>query len=73
MRLDREKYIKRRVSRAVSKRREIQAAYIFGSPLTRRTRRDSDVDVAVLLARPLPPKRAFGYRLDRCSRPTFGT
>ena len=56
--------IKRGVSRCLSKRREIDAAYVFGSVATGRTRRDSDVDVAVLIARPMPSKRAFGYRLD---------
>ena len=47
----------------MSKRREIQAAYIFGSVATGRTRPDSDVDVAVLTAR--RPRRAdpLKYRL----------
>ena len=55
--------IERAVARCASRRREIAAAYVFGSVATGRTRNDSDVDVAVLLARPLPPARALAYRL----------
>jgi predicted nucleotidyltransferase len=55
--------IERAVSRCLSKRREIRAAYVFGSAATGRARRDSDVYVAVLLARPPKPARATGYRL----------
>lgn len=51
------------MSRCLSKRREIDAAYVFGSAATGRTRRDSDLDIAVLLARPLAPSRATDYRL----------
>ena len=47
----------------MSRRREIQAAYLFGSAATGRTRPDSDLDVAVLLARPLSPSRSLSYRL----------
>jgi predicted nucleotidyltransferase len=53
----------RAIGRAVSKRREIQAAYVFGSAVTGRTRADSDVDVAVLLRKSLPATRALDYRL----------
>lgn len=55
--------VERAVARCASKRREIAAAYVFGSVATRRTRKESDVDVAILLARPLPASRALSYRL----------
>lgn len=55
--------IRRAVARCASTRREIQAAYVFGSTATGRTRRDSDVDVAVLLARPVRAERGLTYRL----------
>lgn len=55
--------VSRGVARCVQRRREIQAAYVFGSAATGRARRDSDVDVAVLLARPLRADRALSYRL----------
>ena len=54
---------KRAVARCVSRRREIQAAYIFGSVATRRARADSDVDVAVLFDRRVRPARMLTYRL----------
>ena len=53
----------RAVARCASKRREVLAAYVFGSVASGRTRRDSDVDVAVLLARRLPSNRSLQYRL----------
>ena len=56
--------IERAVARCASKRREIAAAYVFGSVATGRTRNDSDVDVAVLLARPLPAGRRLPFRLE---------
>ena len=56
------------VARCVSARREIQAAYVFGSVATARARHDSDVDVAVLLARPLKGDRALAYRLRLMSQ-----
>ena len=59
--------VSRDVARCVSSRREIQAAYVFGSVATGRARRDSDVDVAVLLARPLKGDRALAYRLQLMS------
>ena len=52
--------IKDGVAKAVSKRREIQAAYIFGSVVSGRTRADSDVDVAILLN----PKSSYLKMLD---------
>ena len=55
--------IGRAIARSVSKRREIQAAYLFGSAATGRTRADSDVDVAVLLERPLGSRHLLDYRL----------
>ena len=47
----------------MSGRREIQAAYVFGSVATRRARPDSDVDVAVLVDRRVKPVRMLKYRL----------
>src|SRR3989442_10314521 len=55
--------VERAVARCTSRRREVLAAYVFGSVARRRTRRDSDVDVAVLLARPLRSSRSLPYRL----------
>ena len=55
--------IKRAVAACVSKRKEVQAAYVFGSVATGRARADSDIDIAVLLARRLPPARTLSYRL----------
>jgi len=55
--------ISRAIARVVSRRREIQATYLFGSTATGRTRPDSDVDVAVLLAPPVAKKRSLDYRL----------
>ena len=54
--------IKRAVVRCVSRRREIQAAYIFGSVAAGRARVDSDVDIAVLVRR-IAPSRMLKYRL----------
>ena len=51
------------IARSVSKRREIQAAYLFGSAASGRTRPDSDLDVAVLLTRPIGASRSLDYRL----------
>ena len=56
--------IERAIARCVSRHREIQAAYLFGSAASGRTRIDSDLDVAVLLARPLDAKRSTVYRLE---------
>jgi hypothetical protein len=55
--------VARAVARCASRRREVLAAYVFGSVASGRTRRDSDVDVAVLLARPLPSSRSLPHRL----------
>ena len=55
--------ITRAVSRCVARRLEIQAAYLFGSVAHRRARADSDVDVAVLIDRRVPPGRILKYRL----------
>jgi hypothetical protein len=52
------------VARTCARRPEIQAAYIFGSVAQGRTRRDSDIDIAVLLNRALTGARALTYRLD---------
>lgn len=55
--------IERAVARCASRRREIRAAYLFGSAAKGRQRPDSDLDVAVLLTRPLDASRSFAYRL----------
>jgi predicted nucleotidyltransferase len=41
--------IKKPILRYLSSAREIQAAYVFGSVASGRTRRDSDIDIAVLI------------------------
>ena len=51
------------VTRCVAKRREIQAAYVFGSVATGRARAGSDVDVAVLVDARVPRSRMLKYRL----------
>lgn len=53
----------RAVARCVARHPDIQAAYIFGSVAQGRARPDSDIDIAVLLARRIPDRRAFRYRL----------
>lgn len=55
--------IKRGVTQCVSGRREIQAAYIFGSVAAGRARADSDVDIAVLVDRRVRPAQRLKYRL----------
>jgi predicted nucleotidyltransferase len=55
--------ISRAVARRLAKRREIQAAYIFGSVATGRARPGSDVDVAVLVDRRVRPSQMLKYRL----------
>ena len=55
--------IQRAIARCASKRREIRAAYLFGSAATGRAGPDSDLDVAVLLAGPLGASRSLTYRL----------
>ena len=56
--------IKRAVKRCVSVRKEIQAAYVFGSVATGRARPDSDIDVAVLVDRNVRPSQFLEYRLE---------
>ena len=55
--------VKRAVVRCVSDRREIQAAYVFGSIAAERARVDSDVDIAVLVDRRIRPAQMLKYRL----------
>ena len=45
-------------------RREIEAAYVFGSVVTGRLRPDSDVDVAVLVSQKVMRRDPFRYRLE---------
>jgi predicted nucleotidyltransferase len=53
----------KKLARTIAKRREVQAAYLFGSAATGRTHPGSDVDVAVLLARRPPASGSLAYRL----------
>lgn len=55
--------IARAVVRCVSGRREIQAAYVFGSVAAGRTRADSDVDIAVLVDRRVRPAHTWAFRV----------
>jgi uncharacterized protein len=55
--------IEQAVARCVSGRKEIQAAYLFGSVAAGRPRPDSDIDIAVLVDRRVRPARRLDYRL----------
>jgi uncharacterized protein len=52
------------IRRCVAKHRAIQAAYVFGSVATGRTRPDSDIDVAVLVHERLRPHERLKFRLQ---------
>ena len=56
--------IKRAVVRRLSGRLEIEAAYIFGSVAAGRARKNSDIDIAVLVDRRVRPGRFLKYRLQ---------
>jgi predicted nucleotidyltransferase len=56
--------IERAVTAFLESRPEVQAAYIFGSVMTGRSRPDSDVDIAVLVSDKVMRGDAFRYRLD---------
>ena len=51
------------VVKCVSGKPGVLAAYVFGSVATGRTRRNSDVDIAVLLGDNIRPSGMFRYRL----------
>lgn len=53
----------RAIARCVSRRPEVDAAYIFGSVAQGRPRPDSDIDIAVLVGRRISAARALRYRL----------
>jgi predicted nucleotidyltransferase len=55
------------IVQCISLKREIHAAYLFGSVVTGKTRRDSDVDVAVLLSDRMSASKRFEYRLKLIS------
>jgi predicted nucleotidyltransferase len=57
------KAIQEAVVSLLASRREVQAAYIFGSVATGRPRPDSDVDIAVLVSRNAIRRDELGYRL----------
>jgi len=48
----------------MARRREIEAAYVFGSVAAGRARADSDLDVAVLVDETVRPSRMLTYRLQ---------
>lgn len=58
------KSIERIVTSFLQTRPEIQAAYLFGSIVTGRTRKDSDVDIAVLVVESVMRRDPFRYRID---------
>jgi len=58
------KSIERAVTAFLQTRAEVQAGYIFGSVVTGRTRKDSDVDIAVLVSEKVMKRDPFRYRLE---------
>ena len=52
------------IAKYLSRNREIEAAYLFGSVASGRTRHDSDIDIAVLMAERLKPEKRFRQRLQ---------
>ena len=56
--------MKELLAKCLSKRREIQAAYIFGSVASGRTRPGSDMDIAVLLNGKSSRVKSLDYRLQ---------
>ncbi len=56
--------IEHAVTKFLRSKREVQAAYIFRSLVTGRSRRDSDVDIAVLVSDRVMRKNPFQYRLE---------
>lgn len=59
--------VKDGIVRCVSKRREIEAVYIFGSIASGRARNNSDVDIAVLVNPKSSRLKAVDYRLSLAS------
>src|SRR5262245_5965289 len=55
--------IGRAIVRYLESKPEVQAAYMFGSVIAGRARRDSDVDVAVLVSEKVMRGDPFRYRL----------
>jgi predicted nucleotidyltransferase len=53
-----------KVATCVSRKREVQAAYLFGSHAKGRARAASDVDIAILLDPSVEPSERFDYRLE---------
>ena len=56
--------VARVIRRSVSRRRDVSAAYVFGSVAAGRARPDSDLDVAVLLDPRVPRDDALTRRLQ---------
>ena len=56
--------MKELLAKCLSKRRDIQAAYIFGSVASGRTRPGSDIDIAVLLKGKSSRVKSLDYRLQ---------
>ena len=56
--------IERAVVSFLETRREVQAAYLFGSLVTGRSRPDSDVDIAVLVSEKVMRRDPFRYQQE---------
>ncbi|MEQ1910501.1 MAG: nucleotidyltransferase domain-containing protein [Vicinamibacterales bacterium] len=56
--------MERTIARVAASRREIQAAYLFGSRATGKSRPNSDVDIAVLVNPDALKSAALDYRLE---------
>src|SRR5262245_25966253 len=52
------------IAECVSSKKGVLAAYVFGSVAAGRARRDSDIDIAVLLRDAMPQSRMFQCRLN---------
>jgi len=58
------KSIERAVTTLLEARPQVQAAYLFGSLVTGRSRPDSDVDIAVLISDKVMRRDPFQYQLQ---------
>jgi predicted nucleotidyltransferase len=55
--------IQESITKCVAAKPSVLAAYVFGSTATKRTRKDSDIDIAVLLRDGMTAAQRFRYRL----------
>ena len=60
-------FIENAVTSCLAARKEVLAAYIFGSVASGRARRDSDVDIAVLVSDKIMRGDSWKYRLESIS------